>query len=129
MLRAIVDRRADERGQASGSTLRAQEAFTAAHHTISVELHKEAFAKANDLHTSQLELEEAIEELHDRTSNQAAAAQELDAQVNLLLDEVADLGDPNDWLQLMEAHLQSISRELQHVDQQIAHLRLKQAPV
>ena len=128
MLRSIVDRRSDERDQASRTTLRAQEAFAAAHHKISLGLHEEALAKANDLQKSQLELEDAIEELHDRASHQAAAAHALDAQVNLFLDEVEDLGNPSDWLHLMEAHLRSISCELHHVDQQIAALHSSQAP-
>jgi|AntAceMinimDraft_1070359.scaffolds.fasta_scaffold93694_1 chromosome segregation ATPase len=128
MLRAIVDRRADERDQAAGATAIAQEALAAAFHKLSLELHTQAMAKANDLRNSQLALEDAIEVLHGRAQHQATAAQELEAQVDLLLDEVEELGDPEDWLQLMEAHLRSISCELKHIDQQIAHARLKQAP-
>lgn len=40
-------------------------------------------------------------------------------------DDVDSLGDPEDWLSLIQGQLQSLSSEVSHLDQQLAEARIK----
>ena len=106
----------------------AEENLVQEFHAIGQDLRSRAVSKASGLEQSQIQLEAAVSELDGLLQKQVEKAREVKFEFEKLSEDVADLGDPAEWLKLSEAHLRSMANELQHIDAQINEARLKQEP-
>ena len=93
------------------------------YHKLACIFHGHTVSKARALQRSTKLLESAMEELQARCQAEASLANTANAEFRGLCNDVEGLGDPEDWLSLMEARLQSVSSELEFADFQMSLAR------
>ena len=128
MLRAIVDKNAEEKLQATRAAEDAEAQVAEQFRKIGSDLFGQSVKRASEVRQQTLAGEEAVAGLERAAEAQASEAREWLEAYDEFCHGVQEMGETEDWLQHMEAKMRSLSVELEHVSLQLEFAHDRREP-